>query len=75
MLVVENRAPVALGSIAVTPVLVNSAGQVVSQSRTVNIAGPVRPGEQVAADAGLTGLTAEQYQALRFRIDAARVAQ
>ncbi|MDR2215248.1 MAG: M48 family metalloprotease, partial [Nevskiaceae bacterium] len=28
MLVVENRAPVALGSIAVTPVLVNSAGQV-----------------------------------------------
>lgn len=75
IVVVQNGAPVALASISVTPVLVNSAGQVVSQGRAVNIRGPVQPGEQVAADAGLAGLTTEQLQALRFRIEAARVAE
>jgi predicted Zn-dependent protease len=75
LMVVQNRAPVPLASISVTPVLVNGAGQIVSQGRAVTIRGPVQPGEQVAADAGLAGLTPEQLQALRFRIEAARVAE
>lgn len=75
LLVVQNKSPVPLGSISVTPVLVNSAGQIVQQARAVVIRGPVQPGEQVAADAGLAGLSPEQLQAVRFRIDAARVAQ
>ncbi|MGC4028005.1 MAG: M48 family metalloprotease [Steroidobacteraceae bacterium] len=75
VLVVQNRAPVPLGSISVTPVLVNGAGQIVQQGRAVTIRGPVQPNEQAVADAGLSGLTAEQLQAVRLRIDAARVAQ
>jgi hypothetical protein len=41
----------------------------------VNIRGPLQSGAQVAADAGLASLTTEQLQALRFRVDGARVAQ
>lgn len=74
MVVVQNRAPVPLSHISLTPVLVNSAGQIVSQGKTLDIRGPVQSGEQVAVDAGFTGLTSEQLQALRFRIEAARVA-
>lgn len=75
VVVVQNRAPVAVGSIAVTPVLINSAGQIVSTGRTVNIAGPVHPGAQVTIDGGIAALSAEQLPALRLRIDAAQVAQ
>jgi predicted Zn-dependent protease len=75
VLALQNRAPVPLGSIVVTPVTVNAAGQVVSQGRAVQIPGPLAAGAQVAADAGLGQLTAEQLQAVRFRVDAAQVAQ
>jgi predicted Zn-dependent protease len=72
-LVVQNRAPVALSDIQVTPVLVT--GQAVQQGRSVNIRGPVPAGQQVSVDPGLSSLTAEQLQALRFRIDTARIAE
>ncbi len=75
VLVVQNRAPMALGSIAVTPVMLNAAGQVASQGRAVTITGPLAAGQQVAVDAGLGTLTAEQLRAVRVRIDSARVAQ
>ncbi len=75
MLVVQNRAPVPLAAISVTPVMVNAAGQVVQEGRAILVRGPVQAGEQVAADAGLQGLTPQQLQAVRFRIDAARVVQ
>jgi predicted Zn-dependent protease len=73
-LVVQNRAPVALSYIQVTPVLVNG-GQVVQQGKSVNIRGPVPAGQQVSVDPGLSSLTPEQLQALRFRIDTARIAE
>ena len=72
-LVIQNRAPVALSDIRVTPVLVNGA-QVVQQGKSVNIRGPVAAGQQVSVDSGLTSLTPEQVQALRFRIDTASIA-
>ncbi|MET0282023.1 MAG: M48 family metalloprotease [Steroidobacteraceae bacterium] len=75
VLLVQNRAPVAIGSIIVTPVLLNAAGQVSQQLQAVRIAGPLEAGAQVAADAGLAQLSAEQLQALRFRVDQARAAQ
>jgi beta-barrel assembly-enhancing protease len=75
MLVVQNRAPVSVTGIAVTPILVNSAGQVVQQGRSINVGGPVASGQTVVTEAGLGGLTTEQLQAVRFRIDGARVAQ
>ena len=75
LVVVQNRSPVPLAAISVTPVLVNAAGQIVQQGRAVVIRGPVQSGEQVAADAGMGTLTPEQLQSVRFRVDAARVAQ
>jgi predicted Zn-dependent protease len=75
VMVVQNRAPVAVGSIVVTPVQINSAGQIVTQGRAVNVRGPLASGAQIAADAGLGALTPEQLAAVRFRVDSARVAQ
>jgi predicted Zn-dependent protease len=74
VLVVQNRAPVALSAISVTPVIVNAAGQIVQQGRAVSIGGPLQSGQRVAVDAGLGALTQEQLQAVRFRVDSARIA-
>ncbi len=75
VVVVQNRAPVALGPIAVTPVTVNAAGQITSQGRTVTIGGPLAAGQRSAVDAGLGSLTTEQLRAVRVRVDSARVSQ
>ena len=75
MLVVQNRAVVALSQINVTAVAVNAAGQPVQQGRAVTIAGPLKAGETAAVDSGLGVLTQEQLQALRVRVDSARVTE
>jgi len=75
VLVVQNRAAVPVSGIVVTPVLVNSAGQIVQQGRAISIAGPVAAGQQVTADPGLANLTPEQLAAMRVRIDSAKLAQ
>jgi len=75
ILIVQNRAPVAIAAIVVTPVQVNAQGQVAQTGRAISIAGPLAAGAQVTADPGLAALTAEQLATVRVRIDAARVAQ
>lgn len=75
VVVVQNRASVALASIAVTPVVVDAAGRIASQGRTISIAGPLPAGQRVAVDAGLGSLTAEQLRSVRVRIDSARISQ
>jgi predicted Zn-dependent protease len=75
LLIIQNRAPVALTNIQVTPVLVDGAGRVVQQGSPVRVSRSLKSGEQVSADAGLTGLTQEQLQYLRFRVDGAKVAE
>jgi predicted Zn-dependent protease len=75
LVAVQNRAPVALASISLTPVMVNAAGQVVSNGRTVTIRGPLASGAQATVDAGLGGLSAEQLQGVRIRVDSAQVAE
>jgi beta-barrel assembly-enhancing protease len=75
VLVLQNRAPVALSSIQVTPVQVNAAGQIVQQGRAVAIAGPLAAGQQLTVDPGLAAMTPEQLTAMRVRVDAARAAQ
>jgi predicted Zn-dependent protease len=72
ILVIQNRAPIALDDIMVTPVLVNAAGQVVRSGSTVRITQPLGAGEKVAVDAGIGQLPQEQLGALRFRVDGAR---
>ncbi|MEJ0100600.1 MAG: hypothetical protein WDO12_13100 [Pseudomonadota bacterium] len=66
----------AVGSIAVTPVLVNASGQIISTGADgQQSAAHCSRCAQVTADAGLASLTTEQLQALRFRVDGAQVAQ
>jgi len=75
MVVVQNRSQVPLSGIQVTPVLVDGAGRIVQQGNPVQIQSVVKPGEQAAAATGLANLTPEQMQALRFRIDGAKIAE
>jgi len=74
MVVVQNRSKVPLTGIQVTPVLVDASGRIVQQGSPVAIQAVIKPGEQVAAPSGVGNLPQEQVQALRFRIDAAKIA-
>ncbi len=73
--VVENRAPVALSNVQVTPVLVDAAGRVVRQASPVRIGRSLAAGERVLADAGVGSLSQEALAAMRFRVDGARIAE
>ncbi len=75
MVVVQNRSKVPLSAIQVTPVLVDASGRVAQQGSPVVIKAIVKPGEQAAAASGLANLTPEQQQALRFRVDGAKIAE
>jgi beta-barrel assembly-enhancing protease len=75
VVVVQNRTSVALASIVVTPVMLDAAGRVASQGRSVTINGPLAGGQRVSVDGGLGTLTAEQLRTVRVRVDSARVAQ
>jgi predicted Zn-dependent protease len=75
VVVIENRAPVAVADIVVTPFLVDAAGNVSKQGNAVRIAGPIAPGQRGSIDAGVGTVSAAQIQYLRLRIDSARLAQ
>jgi predicted Zn-dependent protease len=75
ILIIQNRAPVALTNIQVTPVLVDGSGRVLQQGAPVRVSRALKPAEQIAADAGLSGLTQEQLPYLRFRVDGAQVVE
>ncbi len=75
MVVVQNRSKVPLSAIQVTPVLVDASGRVAQQGSPVVIKAIVKPGEQAAAASELANLTPEQQQALRFRVDGAKIAE
>ncbi len=71
IVMIQNRAPVALANIQVTPVQVDASGRVVSQGTAVRIRGPVAAGEQAAAPTNIT-ITQEQLGLIRFRVDGAQ---
>ena len=75
VVVVQNRAPLALSDIRLTPVLVDAAGRVAQSGTTLRVPGSVNAGEQIVLHAGLGSLTAAEFNALRFRIDGAKVAE
>jgi predicted Zn-dependent protease len=75
ILIIQNKSPVALTDIQVTPVLVDAGGRVLQQGSPVRVNRALKSGEQVAADAGLAGLTQQQLPYVRFRVDGAKVAQ
>jgi beta-barrel assembly-enhancing protease len=75
VVVVQNRSPVTLTDIQVTPVIVDANGRIVQSGAALRVPGALESGKQTAINAGLGELTAEQQQALRVRVDAAKVAQ
>ena len=72
--VIEDRAPVALAHIVVTPVLVDMNGRVLQQGGALQIGGPVPPGQRAMVAFGTGNLTVEQLKNLKARVDAARLA-
>jgi beta-barrel assembly-enhancing protease len=74
VVILQNRSPVALTDIQVTPVIVDGAGRIVQSGSTLRVGTVVAPNQQVTLNSGLTGLSAEQLQGLRVRVDAAKVA-
>lgn len=75
ILIVENRAPVALSAIQVTPVLVDAAGRVVREAQAIVIREVVQPNQRIAGDAGVGAIPPDQLSHVRFRVDGARIAE
>jgi len=75
VIVVQNRSPVSLTDIQVTPVLVDTNGRIMQSGAAIRVSGTLDSGKQTVVSAGLGELTPEQQQALRVRVDAAKVAQ
>ena len=75
ILIVENRAPVALTNIEVTPVLIDEFGRVVREASPVRIRQVLPPRERIAGDAGVGVLDAQQLARVRFRVDRASVVE
>jgi predicted Zn-dependent protease len=75
VLVVQNRAPIRLSDIRITPVLVDASGRILQTGAPVRILQSLDAGERVAVDAGVGQLPQPQLQALRFRVDGARAAE
>jgi predicted Zn-dependent protease len=74
LLVIGNRSPVALADIQITPLLIDAAGNVVKQGSALRITQVLKSGSSVGVDTGMV-LSDEQLPNLRFRIDAARIAE
>jgi predicted Zn-dependent protease len=75
VVIIENRAPVALAAIVLTPVVIDAAGRIVQQGRSLQIGQLLPPGARVVVDSGVGAVTPEQLQTIRFRIDGAQPAQ
>lgn len=75
IVVIQNRSPLPLNGIQVTPVLIDGTGRILQQGNPVVFNAVVQPGEQAASHSGIGNLPQEQLQALRFRVDGARIVQ
>ncbi|HWK48545.1 MAG TPA: M48 family metalloprotease [Steroidobacter sp.] len=75
VVVIQNRSPTPLVGIQVTPVLVDAGGRVVQQGQPVVFRSAVKPGEQAAAQTGISNIDQAQLPYLRFRVDGAKVVE
>jgi beta-barrel assembly-enhancing protease len=75
LVVVQNRAPVPLRDVQVTPVLVDASGRIMQQGSPVRVGAVLKPGEQVAAGSGIASISQQQLPYLRFKVDGARLAE
>jgi tetratricopeptide (TPR) repeat protein len=75
LVIVQNRSPVPLTRIQVTPVLVDGAGRVAREGSPVVFNVVLKPGQQTAAPSGIASIAQAQRPYLRFRVDSAKVAE
>lgn len=75
VLVVENRSPIRITDIRLTPVLVDAAGRILQTGAQQRVPQTLRPGERIVMSPGVGQLSPEQLQRLRYRIDSARAAE
>lgn len=75
MVMVENRAPIAVSDIHLTPVLLDASGRIAREGRRIRIDRTLQPGEQLAVNPGLGVLGDEELSRLRIRIDAVSAAE
>jgi len=73
--IVQNRSPVPLTHIQVTPVLVDGAGRVTQQSSPVVFNVVLQPGLRTAAPSRVASLAQAELPYLRLRVDSAKVAE
>lgn len=74
IVLLQNKSPSTLTDIQVTPVFVDASGKIV-QSGTPLRSGSLAAGQQTSLPSSLINLTTEQAQALRIRVDSARLAE
>ncbi|MBX5461969.1 MAG: M48 family metalloprotease [Steroidobacteraceae bacterium] len=75
VLVVENRSPISITDIRLTPVLVDAAGRILQTGAQQRVPQTLRSGERIVMSPGVGQLSPEQLQRLRYRIDSARAAE
>ena len=73
--VVENRAPLPLTAIQLTPVLVDASGNIVRQAEPIKLSGTLQPGERGSVDTGIGSMDQQTFQGLRFRVDKAQAVE
>jgi beta-barrel assembly-enhancing protease len=74
LVVLQNRSPVALKDIQVTPVLVDGLGRLQQAGGALRTSQSLGSGQQIVLNSGLAGLNASQLQGLRVRVDSAQIA-
>ncbi|GMU69643.1 MAG: hypothetical protein AMXMBFR37_19750 [Steroidobacteraceae bacterium] len=72
--IVENRAPLALANIVVTPLLVDANGRILQRGAALTVRGPLGSGQRASAQISTGNLTAEQLRALKVRVESAQLA-
>jgi predicted Zn-dependent protease len=72
--IVQNRSTLTLADIQVTPVFVDASGYVV-QSAPPLLVSRATPGQQISIPTTLSNLSPAQSQALRIRVDSAKVVE
>jgi tetratricopeptide (TPR) repeat protein len=73
IVIIQNKSAVTLTDIQVTPVFIDAGGNVMQAAVPVRYSQPLPSGQQVAVSTGLGNLSPAQSQALRIRVDGAKI--
>jgi predicted Zn-dependent protease len=75
VLVVENRAPVPLKDIRITPVLVDFNGRIIREAAPLTVRQTLASNQRIAGDAGVGTMAPSDLANIRFRVDGAEIAE